>query len=86
MLIKIIILAVLIGVRLICINLIDPLIRNEIFMMQMTNASENYILMQTMQFIGKVHFGICIILIVLIGIDIYKNLIRKKENANEEDY
>lgn len=82
---KLILLAVIIGMRLSYTNLVEPMIKNEIYMSQMTNDSASYILIQSLPYLDKVYFGICLILILLIGVDVYNFLTREKEKEYEEN-
>lgn len=79
MIYKIILLCVLIGIRLGYTNLVEPIIKNEIYITQMTNDVSGYVLINAMPYVENVMFGIYFILIFLIGMDIYKHFNNNKK-------
>ena len=78
MIIKIILLALLIGINYGYTNLVEPLLKNEIAMVQMENTSSGYVLMNTLPYIDKIWFAIGLILVFLIGIDLYRYFYERK--------
>lgn len=82
MIVKIILMAILFGLRLGYINLVEPLIKHEIMMTQF-DSSAYYVLIQSLPFLDKIYYVIMIILVFLIGLDLYKCFNCKGEK-NEE--
>ncbi len=76
---RIILLTIMIGMRLSYTSLVEPIIKNEIYMTQMSNDSASYVLMQSLQYVDKVYWLMCLVLILLIGVDVYEFFIRRKD-------
>lgn len=81
---KLILFAIIIGIRLAYTNMLEPLIKNSIMMTQFDPNSAYYVLIQSLPFIEKTYYGMVIILIFLIGMDVYKYFNEKKEKEHEE--